>query len=141
MNPRLPQPGGFTLIEALVAAVVLGVGIAGLLPLVFGSVQATRAARDASTATWLAWQKLEDLRTPIDPPQSPANSLAVDVPGFVDYLDEAGRDAGPPGLYVRRWLVASAPDADVLRLVVTVHHTARPGTPVTVATVRRQGAP
>jgi prepilin-type N-terminal cleavage/methylation domain-containing protein len=46
---------GFSLIEVLVAAVVLCIGMVGVLPLVFGSVRAIRAARDTSMGTWLAW--------------------------------------------------------------------------------------
>jgi type IV pilus modification protein PilV len=130
---------GFSLIEVLVAALVLCIGMAGVLPLVFGSVRATRAARDTSMATWLAWQKAEELRVPVDLAASPANTLAADTAGYVDYLDQSGRPSKTPSPYTRRWLIEAAGPAGTLRLVVSVHHAASSGTPVTVATVRRGG--
>ena len=90
MDVAYERDGGSSLIEVLVAALVLCVGMAGVLPLVFGSVRATRAARDASMATWLAWQKAEQLRTPADLVVSPANALAADTAGYVDYPDQYG---------------------------------------------------
>ena len=125
----------------LVAALVLCVGMAGVLPLVFGSVRATRAARDTSMATWLAWQKAEELRVPADLAVSPANTLAADTAGYVDHLDQFGQPSEAPGRYTRRWLIEAAGAAGALRLVVAVHHAASPGTPVTVATVRRREGP
>ena len=132
---------GFSLIEVLVAALVLCVGMAGVLPLVFDAVRVTRAARDTSMATWLAWQKAEELRVPVDLAVSPADTLAADTDGYVDYLDQFGRPSEAPAPYTRRWMIEAAGAAGALRLVVAVHHAASPGTPVTVATVRRQEGP
>ena len=142
MDVACEHDGGFSLIEVLVAALVLCVGMAGVLPLVFGSVRATRAARDASMATWLAWQKAEQLRAPADLAVSPANTLAADTAGYVDYLDQSGRPGDAPGLYTRRWSIEDAGVAGdgALRLVVSVFHAASRGRPVVVATVRRRGA-
>ena len=128
---------GFSLIETMVAALVLSVGMAGVLPIVFGSVRATRAARDTSMSTWLAWQKAEQLRVPVDLALSPSNTLAADTAGFVDYLDQFGAPSDTPAPYTRRWLIEPAGAAGTLRLVVAVHHAALAGAPVTVATVRR----
>ena len=70
------------------------------------------ASRDATYATVLAGQKLEEFRTldidVIDP--SPPLALDVDTPGWVDYLDRFGRPLGglqPPRqtVYVRRWSI------------------------------------
>jgi type II secretory pathway pseudopilin PulG len=133
---RVKDGSGFSLVETLVAALVFCVGVAAVVPLVAGSMRASRTARDASMATWLAWQKLEELRGIDAPGLSPADTLAADTPGFVDYLDGIGRDAGAPALYTRRWLVEPAPGADAIRIVVRVHHAAAPGVPVILATVR-----
>jgi hypothetical protein len=109
------------------------------VPLVFGSVRATRAARDVNMATWLAWQKIEQLRVPLDPVPSPADALATDTADYVDYLDQSGNSSDSPAPYTRRWLIETGDAAGLLRLVVSVHHAASPGTPVTVATARRLG--
>jgi prepilin-type N-terminal cleavage/methylation domain-containing protein len=132
---------GFSLIEALVASLVLSIGMAGVLPLVFASVRATRAARDTSMATWLAWQKVEELRAPVELALSPSGTLATDTAGYVEYLDQFGVLSDAPAPYTRRWLIEPAGATATLRLVVSVHHAALPGVPVTVATVRRGGVP
>jgi prepilin-type N-terminal cleavage/methylation domain-containing protein len=139
MAPVHVRDHGFSLIEVLVAALVLCVGMAGVLPLVFGSVRATRAARDTNMATWLAWQKIEQLRVLLDPVPSPADALATDTAGYVDYLDQSGNSSDSPAAYTRRWLIEAAGAAGTLRLVVSVHHAVSPGTPVNVATARRLG--
>ena len=139
VTPVDARDHGFSLIEALVASLVLSVGMAGVLPIVFGAVRATRAARDTSMATWLAWQKAEELRVPVDLALSPSDTLATDTPGYVDHLDQFGAPSDAPALYTRRWLIEPAGATGTLRLVVSVHHAALPGVPVRVATVRRGG--
>ena len=138
---RLRGQDGFSLIEALVASLVLCVGVGGVLPVVFQSVRATRAARDTSMATWLAWQKLEELRGPADPGLSPGGSLTSDSPGFVDSLDQAGQPASTSGVYTRRWQIEAAPGSTALRVAVAVHHAMSPGAPAILATLRRRAAP
>jgi type II secretory pathway pseudopilin PulG len=116
---------GFSLVDVLVASVVFITGVAAILPLAVASVRGTRLARDMSMATWLAWQKVEEL-TP----------FARDTPERQERVDERGRVA-PSGIYVRRWRV-DAMGADALRIVAIVHHASAPGLPVTVATIRRR---
>src|SRR5881392_3646692 len=60
---RLRGDDGFTLIETLVAAVVLIVGLATLFGLLDSSVKATYATRAREGGTNLARQVLEDART------------------------------------------------------------------------------
>jgi len=55
--------GGFTLIETLIAAFVLAVGIAGLFGMLSISVKATGSTRAREGATNLAQEILEDART------------------------------------------------------------------------------
>ena len=119
---------GFSLVDVLVASVVFITGVAAILPLAVASVQGTRLARDMSMATWLAWQKIEEL-TP----------FARDTPEREERVDERGR-VDPTGIYVRRWRV-EANGADALRLVVAVHHVSAPGLPVSLATIRRRSKP
>jgi prepilin-type N-terminal cleavage/methylation domain-containing protein len=113
------QEAGFTLVEVVVALgliVVLATGAAVLVPL---TVRAVHAGRDQTIATWLAVQRMEDLRalrwrfdgsaggapvsdTTTDLSTTPFNntgtgllpspfaSLDVNTPGYVDYLDQHG---------------------------------------------------
>jgi len=141
VTPVHARDHGFSLIEVLVSVLVLSVGMAGVLPLVFGSVRITRAARDTSMATWLAWQKAEELRLSEDLAVSPGDALATDTDGYVDHLDQFGQPSEAPAPYTRRWLIEAAGAVGAVRLVVAVHHAASPGTPVTVATVRRREGP
>src|SRR5690242_19061309 len=60
---RLASEGGFTLIEVLVAAIVLAVGITALFALVDSSVKASFSTRAREGATSLARQVLEDAHT------------------------------------------------------------------------------
>jgi type IV pilus modification protein PilV len=60
---RLSGEGGFTLIEVLVAAVVLAIGLLGLLGLLDTAVKATASTRAREGATNLAREIIEDART------------------------------------------------------------------------------
>jgi hypothetical protein len=136
---------GASLVEALVATLVFTVAVAALVPLLLVSIRSTRTARDAGQATWLAWQKIEDLRglTYEDLGHSPPSSLDEDTPGYVDYLDQAGDLSRAPGLYVRRWAIepVGVGDGNLMRLAAAVHHVGSPGLPVTVATLRARRTP
>jgi heme exporter protein D len=118
---------GFTLVEVLVAfLIVISVmaGVAGL----FGV--ATRAAREARVETAMvamAAARVETWRaTPWEAlTVSPSDALDHDEAGFADRLDAGGAVVGdndPAAVYVRRWLVAAAePGADralALRVLV-----------------------
>lgn len=119
---------GFSLVEVLVATTLFVTGVAAALPLAVVSVRATRLARDTSMGTWLAWQKVEELAP-----------MVRRTPPREERMDERGR-VQAAGIYVRRWQVDEV-GADVLRLVVAVHHVSAPGTPVSIATLRRRTAP
>jgi prepilin-type N-terminal cleavage/methylation domain-containing protein len=110
---------GFTLMETLVALVIVVVAMAGLVPLFLQSTTLVLETRRAPTALAAAESKIEHLRalsftydasghprsdtssdTALDPPTptggtglrvSPTDSLTHDVTGFVDYLDQYGR--------------------------------------------------
>lgn len=121
------------------ASLVFSVGVVALVPVVVGAVRTTRAARDLSMATWLAWQKLEELRGPGGLAASPAATLTADTPGYVDYPDEFGRPHLAPGVYTRRWQVEGA-GGGTLRVVVSVMHAGARGAPVTIVGLRFGGA-
>jgi prepilin-type N-terminal cleavage/methylation domain-containing protein len=56
---------GFTLIEILVAVVILAVGVGGIAALQVKNVRTTGFNKDASIATGLAQKKIEDLKNTV----------------------------------------------------------------------------
>ncbi len=130
------------------------IGVAGLFS---AAVQSRDAARVQTSATLLASQKMEQILSltwrfdpagmglpesdttsdvSYDPPRdggaglqlSPTGTLDADTPGYVDYLDGAGRWVGRGGgvpasaVYVRRWSIQSLAfdpaDSRVIQVVV-----------------------
>ena len=53
---------GFTLVEVLVAMVILSVGLLGLGALTVGIAESNRSSRDLTVSTTLAQDKLEDIK-------------------------------------------------------------------------------
>lgn len=131
---------GFSLIEALVAASLMGTAIVTLAHLVALGTHQTIASRRVLTATVAAQSKLEQLRalswtyapdggrlSDTDLSPSPTRSLLEDIAGYVDHLDEFGTTMPPAGddvnpQYVRRWAISPLEsfDADTLILQVCV---------------------
>ena len=117
---------GFTLVETVVAAGVLAVGLVSLSQLVVIATHVTMAAGTLTTSAVMAQQKMEQLRA-IDWDAlalSPPGALDEDIPGYVEYLDADGRVRGDPdptvvALFVRRWAIAAVSDhARVIQVVV-----------------------
>jgi type IV pilus assembly protein PilV len=77
---------GFTLIETMVAILVLTIGLVGTAALMSQSVNMGSHARYMSTAALLASEKMEDLdRFPSnDPNLTPGGNLAADTVGYSD---------------------------------------------------------
>jgi type II secretion system protein I len=61
MNPRCSRQSGFTLLELMVALVILALGIVGLMRAVSQGMAATAQIRDVTTATTLGQMKMEEL--------------------------------------------------------------------------------
>jgi len=53
---------GFTLIEVLIAIVILSVGLLGMASLTVAIIQGNKFSNDLTTATTLAQDKMEDIR-------------------------------------------------------------------------------
>ena len=137
------EADGFTLVEVLIAMMLVAVMAASTATLFAVAVDASRRARGETSATVLAIQKIEQLRAltwgvgPAGPVtdftsdlsrepsgqggaglgSSPAGTLAANVAGYVDYLDEAGRWVGtgavppPRAVWTRRWSVRAMPSS------------------------------
>lgn len=128
---------GFTLVEALVAALIASTGLAGLAQLAAVATRQATAARRTATALALAQSQLEYLRAeawtydaagaPVSSSVlsvSPASALTTDAPGFFDELDRFGAVVadGASAHYRRRWAVSAFepgdPDTLLLRVCV-----------------------
>jgi len=115
VRDSLVSEDGFSLIETLVAMVLLVIAVVTLAQLFGIAARSNVASRDATYATVLAGQKLEEFRAlgidVIDP--SPPLALTADTPSWVDYLDRFGRplaglQAPRQTVYVRRWSIERA---------------------------------
>lgn len=105
--------GGFSLIEVLIATGVLVTGVAAVLQLFIIATRATVDARDATYATVLAFQKIEELRAaPFPQPGGATEHLSARGALIVDGTGGA--------LYDRRWTVAPLPAQPADTVVITV---------------------
>ncbi len=113
----LRTDSGFSLVEALVASLLLAIGLTGAAQVLAVSITMQIAAREAATASVLADAKLRELRqlsfdaaaTQITP--AGVDSLASDVPGYFDI---------PLGGMTRRWRVAAGPASGTRRVMIRV---------------------
>jgi len=97
---------GFTLLEVLIAIVILSVGLLGMASLTIGIIKGNRFSNDLTTATTLAQDKMEDIRRE----------------GYSDVIAEAKAAVGSPyAAYDREVLVADdTPAANMKTITVTV---------------------
>jgi len=58
----LPRTGGFTLVEVLVALVIVAIGLAALMTAVSSTARTSGALRDKSLAQWMALNRLTEVR-------------------------------------------------------------------------------
>ena len=106
---------GFTLMEALIATLILTLGILAIVNL---SVVATTDNSNASRTTaaaFLASQKLEEIKAaPFSTlADSPSSSLDADQAGFVTTIDLQGT-----GSFLVRWSVTSVPGAPPMKQIL-----------------------
>lgn len=57
------RKNGFTLIEVLIAIVILSVGLLGMASLTVGIIKGNKLSNDQTTATTLAQDKMEEIRS------------------------------------------------------------------------------
>ena len=133
----LSSSRGASLIEVLIATLVLTIGLVAMAQLLGVSMLMHLNARETSTATELAQAKVDELMkmnlalaaavqiTPASP-----DSLTTNV---ADYFDS------PQAAITRRWRVAAGPTANTRVLTVRViNPRARQGGQVDVSTIIRQ---
>lgn len=139
MRRLLATDRGFSIVESLVAALIVASVLAGLAQLVATSSVRTTESRRSARAVAMAQAKLEELRglswtfdlngttsaSPLLQP-SPPGTIAQDTPGYVEYLDPFGalvaRQGPPEPEFARRWAIALHPplDGHTLELQVCV---------------------
>ncbi len=123
VRARLVAPSaGFSLAETLIAVTILACGLLALGQLFTVSSAVVRRARQLSTASVLASQKIEELQTRVA-------AAADNVEDGVEYLERsgavipAGRAESAAAAYTRRWSIrplASDPDhVSVIHVRVT----------------------
>ena len=157
------RDGGFTIIEVLIAMLLIATMALGVATLFALSIKATHAARNQTSTATLAAQKMEQIRSltwgfddsgqnlPVSDTTtnlakfpndtsggglnpSPTDTLEVNTPGYVDYLDQRGQWVGtgttPPAaaVYIRRWKIEPLPTNPNNTIVIQV----------LVTTVRRE---
>lgn len=116
---------GFSLVEVLIAALVLATGVIAMAQLFAIAAAANVAARSKTVATILAEQKVEQLRALGWPDLAPGGSLSTNAPGFVDHISAGGVVVGvaaqrpSEAVYTRRWTIESA-SADAVIVQVRV---------------------
>ena len=107
---------GFSLVEAMIASLVLTVGLVGLLQLLTITTVMHSDARQATTATLLAQSKLDDLMK-LNLATAPAiqvgGSISADVTNYFD---------APQAGVTRRWVVAAGPVANTRLVTVKVRN-------------------
>ena len=106
---------GFTLAEALIATLILMFGLASIFNLMIVATTSNSVANRSSSATMIAAQELEVLRsTPFAAlVDSPPNSLDVQAPGFFRVTTVEG-----VGTFESRWLVQTLTDPNLRFLQV-----------------------
>lgn len=62
LSPNKKNDNGFTLIEVLVAIVILSVGLLGMASLTIGIINGNKLSNDLTMATTLAQDRMEDIR-------------------------------------------------------------------------------
>jgi prepilin-type N-terminal cleavage/methylation domain-containing protein len=108
--------GGFSLIELMIASLILTVGVAALIYCISYSLQKSREPYNRSVAMDLAQQKLEELRN--EDYSLLASGHDVNAQGAQISIDPYGQ---PGGMFTRQWVVQEdTPMAGTKTVGVTV---------------------
>jgi len=125
LDKKQRQQGGFTVVEVLIALLVLLIGMAGMLSLQLTAMKATGFSRHATEATVLVEDRLESLRT------APVSSLT-------DGSDQvnAGGDVDATGLFARTWTITPGADTTTVTVSVTWQEQGADDYTITMSTLR-----
>ena len=125
---------GSSLVEALVATLILTTGVVTMAGLLASATATNLAARHNTVAMILAEQKLEQLRAEIhmggtSVQASPASALEQNTLGFVDHVGSDGTIVGSNtqplqwAVFTRRWSiepVSASPESSLIIQVLVI---------------------
>ena len=106
---------GMSLIEALVSLVILTTVLLGVAQMIGIGVLVNRASSDITSATTLAEQRLEQLRSMDYAAIPTGGSITANSPGFFDTLDVDGDGVND---YTRRWVVTDSGKSKMIQVRV-----------------------
>jgi Tfp pilus assembly protein PilV len=140
MHKNLPDEGGMTLVETMIATLILGVGLLAITQALTFSVVASKVyGHHAMQATAAARDKMQELtglkfadttaNVTVAAP-FPTNGVGLtaggsilpssSVAGYIDYIDAAGvRTTQSAAAYTRRWQILND-DTSLKRIIVVV---------------------
>ena len=131
-NPAYDRSGGFSLIESLMAILILALGFMYVGPMMFSSIQSTTLARSQGTAELAAIQQLEDLARKYRANAGDADLTAGNHgPGQIQIVNP--NDGSIVNRYNVAWTVSSVPDPRAGKVLKAVQVT------VTVTPIRSTG--
>ena len=111
---RLRGEGGFSLVEVLVAMLILTVGMIAIAALLAVTTQMAMGAREGARSTRLAQDKIDELMS-MDFATDPAVAIGGDLT-----QDVANYSETPAGGITLRWAVAAGPTAGLRVLTLRV---------------------
>jgi len=94
------RSNGFTLIEVLIAILILSVGLLGMAALTAGIINGNRFSNDMSTATTLAQERMEEIRrlgySGMPSTDTTTTENYSTIAGYPEYKRETLTDADAP---------------------------------------------
>ena len=113
--PELQDPGGFSLGEALVSILLMGMVVLGVAQLIGVSIHLQKASEDVTSATVLVEQKLEELKNADFNGLAPGGSIDGNQAGYFD-MPDVNNDGVVD--FTRRWEVLDLGAGKVMRVRV-----------------------
>jgi Tfp pilus assembly protein PilV len=105
---KISDDRGFTIIEALIATVILTIALVSLAELMAITLRMQMLGRNQTAATRLAQDKIDELMTQnftTNPSVAIGGSLTADVANYFDTPQDTDGDT----FYARRWQVSAGP--------------------------------
>jgi prepilin-type N-terminal cleavage/methylation domain-containing protein len=138
ISKKINNKRGFTVVELLVAVVVMSIAFAGLATMEVACINGTSIANNVTTGITLAQDKMEELKSlHLDDPElddnNPSNNADLragvedyTVEGAVSTADDGHRDedidadGNPGGMYTRSWNIAEDTPIDGEKTIVVI---------------------
>ena len=115
-KPSIPSHGGFTLLEVIVAMLLLGIALLGLMALQIRSVRSNSFSNCMTVASCFARNQVETLRS-----QSADDWDSLSDGTFTDTVTDIDKDSGAARtVFTRQWKIETDPDGRIRGVSVTV---------------------